>query len=32
VQKGPACHTNRQTCFYTAIREDAELELIGPMA
>lgn len=30
-QEGPACHTNRQTCFYTAIRDGAEVELLKPM-
>ncbi|MEM7642527.1 MAG: phosphoribosyl-AMP cyclohydrolase [Pseudomonadota bacterium] len=29
-QTGPACHTNRRTCFYTAIREGAEVELMAP--
>jgi phosphoribosyl-AMP cyclohydrolase len=32
VQEGPACHTNRLSCFYTAIRDGAEVELFGPMA
>jgi phosphoribosyl-AMP cyclohydrolase len=31
-QKGPACHTNRRTCFYTAVRDGAELELMRPEA
>jgi phosphoribosyl-AMP cyclohydrolase len=31
-QEGPACHTNRRTCFYTAIRGGAEVELMKPMA
>lgn len=26
-QTGPACHTNRRSCFYTAVREEAEVEL-----
>lgn len=30
-QEGPACHTNRRTCFYTAIRGGAEVELMKPM-
>lgn len=30
-QTGPACHTNRRSCFYTAIRDGAELELMAPM-
>ncbi len=29
-QTGPACHTNRRTCFYTAIRDGVETELMGP--
>ena len=29
-QVGPACHTNRRSCFYTAIREGAEVELMSP--
>ncbi|MGB3315639.1 MAG: phosphoribosyl-AMP cyclohydrolase [Albidovulum sp.] len=29
-QTGPACHTNRRTCFYTAIRDGAETELMRP--
>ena len=31
-QEGPACHTGRLTCFYTAIRDGEEVELIKPMA
>ena len=31
-QTGPACHTNRRSCFYTAIRDGAEVELMAPMA
>ncbi|WP_226781058.1 phosphoribosyl-AMP cyclohydrolase [Oceaniglobus trochenteri] len=30
-QEGPACHTNRRSCFYTAVRDDAEVELSKPM-
>jgi phosphoribosyl-AMP cyclohydrolase len=30
-QTGQACHTNRRTCFYTAVREGAEVELMRPM-
>lgn len=30
-QEGPACHTNRLTCFYTAIRGGEEVELFRPM-
>ena len=29
-QTGPACHTNRRSCFYTAIREGAESEILTP--
>ncbi len=29
-QKGPACHTGRKSCFYTAVRQDAEVELMAP--
>ncbi|AUQ70317.1 phosphoribosyl-AMP cyclohydrolase [Phaeobacter inhibens] len=31
-QSGPACHTNRRSCFYTAIRDGEEVELMQPMA
>ena len=30
-QQGPACHTNRRTCFYTAVREGAEVEIMAPV-
>ena len=30
-QQGPACHTNRRSCFYTAVREGAEVELSHPI-
>lgn len=30
-QTGPACHTNRRSCFYTAIREGEEVEIMQPM-
>ncbi|MBT9383194.1 phosphoribosyl-AMP cyclohydrolase [Pseudooceanicola sp. CBS1P-1] len=30
-QEGPACHTNRRSCFYTAVREGDEVELMKPM-
>ncbi|CUH41464.1 phosphoribosyl-AMP cyclohydrolase [Ruegeria atlantica] len=30
-QTGAACHTNRRTCFYTAVRECEEVELMRPM-
>lgn len=29
-QTGPACHTNRRTCFYTALRDGAEVEIMAP--
>ncbi|MEM1352621.1 MAG: phosphoribosyl-AMP cyclohydrolase [Pseudomonadota bacterium] len=29
-QTGPACHTGRRTCFYTAARDGAEVELMSP--
>ena len=31
-QTGPACHTNRQSCFYTALRDGAEVEIMSPIA
>lgn len=30
-QIGPACHTNRRSCFYTAVREGEEHELMAPV-
>ena len=30
TQTGPACHTNRRSCFYTAIRDGDEVELMKP--
>jgi phosphoribosyl-AMP cyclohydrolase len=30
-QVGPACHTNRRTCFYTSVTDGEERELMGPM-
>ena len=30
-QTGPACHTNRRSCFYTAVRDGEEVELMSPM-
>ncbi|MEX0969424.1 MAG: phosphoribosyl-AMP cyclohydrolase [Paracoccaceae bacterium] len=30
-QTGPACHTNRRSCFYTAVRDGAEVELSQPL-
>lgn len=29
-QSGPACHTNRRSCFYTAVRDGSEVELLSP--
>ncbi|MDP3860038.1 MAG: phosphoribosyl-AMP cyclohydrolase [Phaeovulum sp.] len=31
-QAGPACHTNRHACFYTAVRGGAEVEILAPEA
>lgn len=31
-QEGPACHTNRRSCFYTAVRDGEEVELMTPIA
>ena len=31
-QSGPACHTNRRSCFYTAIQDGAEVEVMEPIA
>ena len=30
-QTGAACHTNRRSCFYTAVRAGDEVELMAPM-
>lgn len=30
-QTGPACHTNRRSCFYTAVRDGDEVELMKPV-
>jgi len=30
-QTGPACHTNRRSCFYTAVRDGSEVEISSPM-
>ncbi|MFG5382007.1 phosphoribosyl-AMP cyclohydrolase [Yoonia sp. R2-816] len=27
-QAGPACHTGRRTCFYTAVRNGEEIEVV----
>ena len=29
-QTGPACHTGRRSCFFTAIRDGAEAEILSP--
>jgi phosphoribosyl-AMP cyclohydrolase len=31
-QTGPACHTNRRSCFYTAVRAGDEVEIAQPIA
>jgi len=31
-QSGPACHTNRRSCFYLAVRDGVETELMSPIA
>ena len=30
-QTGPACHTNRPSCFFTAVRDGAEVILSDPV-
>ncbi|QFT92954.1 phosphoribosyl-AMP cyclohydrolase [Roseovarius sp. THAF9] len=30
-QTGPACHTNRRSCFYTGVQEGLEVELMAPV-
>lgn len=30
-QTGAACHTNRRTCFFTAVSQGNEVELMKPM-
>lgn len=30
-QVGPACHTNRRSCFYTAVRDGEEVEIMAPL-
>jgi len=30
-QVGPACHTNRRSCFYTSVDTEGERELMSPM-
>lgn len=29
-QTGPACHTNRRSCFFTALRDGDEVEILQP--
>ena len=29
-QRGPACHTGRRSCFYTAVRDGEEVEILRP--
>lgn len=29
-QTGPACHTNRRSCFFTAVRDGETVELMSP--
>ena len=31
-QTGPACHTGRRSCFYTAVRDGEDVEIMVPMA
>ncbi|WP_424967386.1 phosphoribosyl-AMP cyclohydrolase [Dinoroseobacter sp. S375] len=31
-QVGAACHTNRRSCFYTAVEDGVEVEKMAPMA
>ena len=30
-QTGPACHTNRRSCFYTSVRDGVEVEIMAPV-
>jgi phosphoribosyl-AMP cyclohydrolase len=30
-QEGPACHTNRRSCFYTSVMDGEEKELMQPL-
>lgn len=30
-QTGPACHTNRKSCFFTALRGGDEAEIMAPL-
>ena len=31
TQEGPACHTNRRSCFYTAVRDGVEVVISDPL-
>ncbi len=31
TQEGPACHTNRRSCFYTAVQNGAEVIISEPL-
>jgi len=31
-QTGPACHTNRKSCFYNAVRDGIEVEISQPVS
>ena len=31
TQEGPACHTNRRSCFYTAVRGGVEVVISEPL-
>jgi phosphoribosyl-AMP cyclohydrolase len=31
-QTGPACHTGRRSCFFTAVRDGNEVEILTPIA
>ncbi len=30
-QEGPACHTDRRSCFYTSVQQGQEVELMKPI-
>lgn len=32
TQEGPACHTNRRSCFYTSVTDEGERVIMEPMA
>lgn len=31
-QTGPACHTNRRSCFYTKVESGEEIEILTPLS